>query len=1351
MFFRYIFFSFLIFVSNTAFAQSWFVTGNSAQVCPSNSEKPCAKVTCDSDGSLYLFVEEQELRGSGRRHMEVPRYGTMWVDPNNPEDDYLKFSFDGHTADALGWFKAGSSFSLSSGSFKRIYSLKGSSKAISQVQETCSRMARENAPAPDTFSGRRTRYSDEASIDFEIGTITEGEFKPTAQMDLPGYDLRSGLDDPALNNLSPEQCAALCLVTERCTAYTLNNGNGTVFGKYIRGGEGTCFLKERPQRAVRFRGVASAEMVGSWNTILPPPTKGPGLTVRSDAAPRPDEPIISFTDRIREISRPIANSCQREREWAEDLGSGMRLWIDADAANVGDSAIVTWVGNELEHRVPVWVIVSIDKPARFGGDGFFALGPNSANPFGIQAGQGQQRALTALHARGAAKAGSIKILPLESGKLEVRAQVVSYLRNCEEELILKSEIFSLDVAPGEPTVVLPDRMPPGDKLFTVQLEQFDRVVEFNETRIRILHENGSEILNRAGAGVSFSPTSRFMSTVHNDKLDIVDVVDGMTIATMDLGTLFWGLDDGLVMTSVVPWGEVSLVSTLGAPLKVMEQVTGPSCCHASPESTTVFISLENAAFGIWGSFGHYFGSLQAPDYRHAESPRGALSSSQTGSRPLAERVFASMGPVAPISLDAGFNIPGGLQVTHSHEDMSFTENGIHRLQVRNERIAERLSASGLKWSSKDQAHAEGGRDLPFQLERVGLSLRQMGSGKVVLETNSGVRDVQELEAMNQHEVTRFAESLRAGGWDFDWSDKGPEATRNGPGECYHMDLDQMNEDWPKPYVVRDLARLIQIPTNEGDIWISQSWCTAGATFGTLRPTTALYIHDIPAGQPSGRADTFRDTSFFFENDPYPLWNDHPFVAKADSSYVLLFAPSRARAGVYDREAAKMVQTFVALRNGDMMVDAYLTADAKNLVQENSDGSFEIYRLSDGEAVLRGRIADGEVAIWTDDFRYDATAEAASLIDIRFAGLHEEFSLDRFETGVREIGLANRVSNGQRISSAGKLTVPPALSGSITASTQNVEVALELDPTRPAQFVEIYQEGVLTDTLLITDQNLEATVARVKGARWISAVARDGAGIASNDLTFDVGVDLRGKGEVRGLLIGVDRYSDDRLANLNYAKSDVGRVYEALQSDAVRADAVNVLTKSKASPTSILEAVDELARGLNVEDQGVLFFAGHGLQDENGNFYFGTPETDLDDLENTALAWTDVATSLAQAKGRVTVLLDACHSGSANGRAFATNDDAVAGLSAIPANVTIFSAAKGRELSVESSTLGGGAFSVGIYRVLVEKREVYDTNGNGDLERSEFSAGLKSELRSMPEVDQSPWMTNTRLVGDYALF
>lgn len=1350
-------------VPSFASAQSWTQQGNIAAICPTGSAGPCARVTCGNDGQIYLGVSSPELRGSGRRNMEVPRYGTMWIEPNSASDNSMKFHFKGNTAEALRWFKAGSRFSLRSGSFNRVYSLRGSSKAIAAVEAACSRIALENTPAPDSFNGSYRRFPDEARQDVNAGAIVEGEFKLQAHTDLPGYDLRNGLTDPELKSLEAEECAALCLATKDCTAYTLNNGSGVVFSNYPRGGPGVCFLKHKPQQARGFRGAISGEMIGSWTLLRPPPTRGPSLTVRPDAAPISNESASAFSARMRAISKPMADSCRTERRRVEKLSEDMRFSFNKQSLRVGNELRVSWTGNTLKDRVPVWAMVSVDKPARFNGDGFFALGPKSANPFGISSGMGEQRALTALYARGSGRSGAISVLPLEAQTTKVTVRLVAYLRDCEQEVLLKEFTRTVDVSPGRANVVLPDQMPNGKLLHTVHVDEFDRIVHFNETRIRILHRNGSEILNRAGSGVSFSPTTRFLSAVHNGKLDIVDLVDGATVTTLDLGTLYWGLGDALVMTNVVPWGEVSLVSTLGAPLDIKRQLTGPSCCHASPEKTKVMVSLENASFGIWGTHGHFVGSLQAPGYRHAESPHGGYSSSKIGSKPLYQLVLASMGPVAPISLANGFDIPGGLITTFSSEDLSYSEIGIHRLFVKNERTGARLLERNLRWSTQTQRQRRYEEDVEFQLERLGVSLRSMVVGDIVVaerpkdipdelsrdRNGEYVPPSRQLAAMMAGVVEPFQRELTAAGWSFDWSDITPSAEHGL--ECYHMDLNQVFDEWPRPLVVRTLDRLVRIPTSTGVVWLSQAWCTAGATLGSLRPTTALYIHDIAEGPPVGRADTFRDTALFFENAPVPLWNDHPFNAKADKDFVLLFAPEQARVGVYDRNKRDMVQTFVDLPDGDLMIDAHLTLDGKIFVQENIDGSFIFHRLSDKETVLFGRLVNGEITVWTEDFRYDATAEAASLVDLRFAGLFDQFSLDRFEIGIRQDGLAERVADGDTLSPVEAVSIPPAFEGTISAVNDTVVVEALLDRKRPAEKIEIYQEGVLTDVIDRTANKMTIEVNRMLGAQWVSVIARNDLGIASNDLTADLGLDARGRGALHGVLVGVDLYDDERLADLNYAKSDVGRIYETLNSETIGAESIKVLTKSNANALAIKEAIDALVDTIGPEDHGVLYFAGHGLQDDEGRFYFATPTTNLDDLKNTALPWSEVAKSLAKSEGKITILLDACHSGSADGRAFATNDDAVAGLSSIPANVTILSASKGRELSVESAAFGGGAFSAGIEQVLVARRATFDTNGNGQIERSEFFKGVSKAMSEMPDVKQTPWMTNTRLVGDYALF
>lgn len=101
--------------------------------------------------------------------------------------------------------------------------------------------------------------------------------------------------------------------------------------------------------------------------------------------------------------------------------------------------------------------------------------------------------------------------------------------------------------------------------------------------------------------------------------------------------------------------------------------------------------------------------------------------------------------------------------------------------------------------------------------------------------------------------------------------------------------------------------------------------------------------------------------------------------------------------------------------------------------------------------------------------------------------------------------------------------------------------------------------------------------------------------------------------------------------------------------------------------------------------------------------------------------------------------------------FVTNDGALAGLGALPTNVTILAAAKGRQYSLESTQVGGGYFSVAVERVINSDRSKYDLNSNGRIEVSELANGVKTIVTEQTGGQQVPWMTRGRVIGDYALF
>ena len=165
-----------------------------------------------------------------------------------------------------------------------------------------------------------------------------------------------------------------------------------------------------------------------------------------------------------------------------------------------------------------------------------------------------------------------------------------------------------------------------------------------------------------------------------------------------------------------------------------------------------------------------------------------------------------------------------------------------------------------------------------------------------------------------------------------------------------------------------------------------------------------------------------------------------------------------------------------------------------------------------------------------------------------------------------------------------------------------------------------------------------------------------------------------------------------------------------------------------------------------------FFARHGVKGEDGRYYMATSATDPENISGTALSWDALSAVLARSKARMTVFLDSCHSGAAGTDFFATNDDAATGiLKGIPSGLTVFSASKGRELSEENPSIGGGVFTTALTRVIARDRTDYDLNGNGIIEVSELYVGVKRQVVEQTEGRQTPWLARNQMIGDFALF
>ena len=165
---------------------------------------------------------------------------------------------------------------------------------------------------------------------------------------------------------------------------------------------------------------------------------------------------------------------------------------------------------------------------------------------------------------------------------------------------------------------------------------------------------------------------------------------------------------------------------------------------------------------------------------------------------------------------------------------------------------------------------------------------------------------------------------------------------------------------------------------------------------------------------------------------------------------------------------------------------------------------------------------------------------------------------------------------------------------------------------------------------------------------------------------------------------------------------------------------------------------------------MIFMAGHGVMDDNGNFYFLTSEGNITNPQKGGMDWSTITSYISKIKGRVIMLVDACHSGNIVNETVVPNDKlAQEFFSGKRGGVMVLSASKGRQYSFESPDIGKGAgiFTYALTQGLTEKSNMVDINGNGFVEFMELVDYVSNYVDKETKGQQTPWLSRKELFGD----
>lgn len=237
-----------------------------------------------------------------------------------------------------------------------------------------------------------------------------------------------------------------------------------------------------------------------------------------------------------------------------------------------------------------------------------------------------------------------------------------------------------------------------------------------------------------------------------------------------------------------------------------------------------------------------------------------------------------------------------------------------------------------------------------------------------------------------------------------------------------------------------------------------------------------------------------------------------------------------------------------------------------------------------------------------------------------------------------------------------------------------------------------------------------------------------------------------------LSIGVAEYPGS--LRLSFADKDAVALNEllaAVSRPLYRRVHSKLLTNRDASRREILAGLAWLRSHMTQFDVAVIFFSGHGIKDEAGDFYLLPADGDVEDLLTSCVPGVQFKETLGSIPGRIVVMLDACHAGASGGdrrkSGSTVADDLVRDLVSDDYGVVVMCSSLGREFSMESAEHHQGYFTVALLEGL---RGQADFNQDGLVYLSEMDAYLADRVKALTGGRQHPVTSKPSSIRSFPL-
>jgi len=239
-----------------------------------------------------------------------------------------------------------------------------------------------------------------------------------------------------------------------------------------------------------------------------------------------------------------------------------------------------------------------------------------------------------------------------------------------------------------------------------------------------------------------------------------------------------------------------------------------------------------------------------------------------------------------------------------------------------------------------------------------------------------------------------------------------------------------------------------------------------------------------------------------------------------------------------------------------------------------------------------------------------------------------------------------------------------------------------------------------------------------------------------------------------LAVGVSQYANPNYS-LEFAAKDARDFAAAMSSQKgllYRDVIVKILADADATKDEILDGLDWIRKETTSKDVAMVFFAGHGINDQNGAYYFLPHNTDVQRLLRTGVPFTDIKTTVQSLAGKTLFFIDTCHSGNVLGdtrrRDLASDLNGVVNeLASAENGAVVFAASTGNQSSLENKNWNNGAFTKALVEGILGRA---DYTGKGKITINMLDLYLSERVKELTGGRQTPTTAKPRTVADFPI-